>query len=256
MSNVRSPVADPMASTETKILNGTSLAVTRMPLRNVDSFSVNSQDANPPTKDSQEKIIIKGTCDYVITFSSNHQEDFTDFYVLLRNAIVRASLRDAIERLPRLPLDDRTRLPLDDVMDGMLDSLEPAQPIVWTVWTDRTYRTGWTHVIDWTSVGVKQEDLSLSEDREIRAINWPDRCSLKWRLYNSEHPHGGCRFSEPSMWLSIIGVQPRKLRVKDWQDAHGKVGIIDCQCHLRSTESRKALFSALLPRYGRSRDAF
>ena len=195
MSNVPIPVADPKASTETKILNGTSLAVTSMPLRNGDSFSVNSQDANPPTKDSQEKIIIKGTCDYVITFSSNHQEDFTDFYVLLRNAIVRASLRDAIERLPRLALDDLTRLALDDVMDGMLDSLEPAQQIDWTGWTDWT---DWPHVNDWTSVGVKQEDLSLSEDREIRAMNWPDRCSLKWRLYNSENPHGGCRFSEPS----------------------------------------------------------
>ena len=72
MLNVRSQVADPMASTEIKILNGTSLAVISMPLRSVDCFSVNSQDANPPTKDFQEKIIIKDTCDYVITFSSNH----------------------------------------------------------------------------------------------------------------------------------------------------------------------------------------
>ena len=189
MLNVRSPVADPMASTETKILNGTSLAVTRMPLRNVDSFSVNSQDANPPTKDSQEKIIIKDTCDYVITFSSNQQGDFADIYVLLRNAIVRASLRDAIERLPRLP-------PLK-----------------------------FAPLIDWKDCTVIQEYLSLSENREIRAMNWADRrCPLKWRLYNSEHPHGDCSFSEPSMLLSVAGVQPRKLRIKDWQNAHGKVG--------------------------------
>ena len=40
------------------------------------------------------------------------------------------------------------------------------------------------------------------------------------------------------MLLSITGVQPRKLRVKDWQNAHGKVGIVDCQCHLQFMETR------------------
>lgn len=69
----------------------------------------------------------------------------------------------------------------------------------------------------------------LNEYREISATNWADRCSLKWRLYNSEHPHGSCSFSEPSMLFSITGVQPRKLRVKDWRNAYGKVGIIGCR---------------------------
>ena len=221
MSNVRSLVADPMASTEIKILTGTSLAVTSMPLRKVDSFSVKSQDANPPTKDSQEKIIIKDTCDYVITFSSNHQEDFGDFRVLLRNAIVRASLRDAIERLPRLPLDGLSRLPPDDLSRLPPDDYSRPPP------DDLYYVLPWFEprpLLFWLDYTVLYEDLSSSEDREIRAMNWADRCSLKWRLYNSEHPHGSCRFSEPSMLLSVTGVQPRKLRFKDWQNAHGKVG--------------------------------
>ena len=73
-----------------------------------------------------------------------------------------------------------------------------------------------------------QENLSLNEYIEPSATNWTGRCSLKWRLYNSEHPHGSCGFSEPSMLFSITGVQPRKLRVKDWRNAYGKVGIIGC----------------------------
>ena len=203
---------------------------------------------------------------------------------MLRNAIVRASLRDAIERLPRLPLGGLSRLPLDNLSRLPLDNLSRLPP-------DDLSRLGPYKflrpppddlprlgpydfsrpplddysrpppddsnyvllcvepppLICWPDYTVLQEDLSSSEDREIRAINWPDRCSLKWRLYNSEHPDGGCRVSEPSMLLSIAGVQPRKLRVKDWQNAHGKVGIVGCLFHLGLKERTKAPFPALPP---------
>lgn len=68
----------------------------------------------------------------------------------------------------------------------------------------------------------------MSDLSEEDTTNWAHRCSSKWRLYNSEHPHGSCGCSEPSMLFSITGVQPRKLRVKDWRNAYGKVGIIGC----------------------------
>lgn len=76
MSSVRSPVVDPMAFTENKILSGTSLAVTRMLERNADCISAELQDANVPRPDSQEKTIVKDTCDAAITVRSNQQEDF------------------------------------------------------------------------------------------------------------------------------------------------------------------------------------
>ena len=85
MSNARSPVADPTASTEIKILNGTSLAVTRMPQRNADGISVNIQDAKSP-KASQEKTIIRDTSDSMISLTrllNNFQVNFprgTDFW--------------------------------------------------------------------------------------------------------------------------------------------------------------------------------
>ncbi len=200
MSNARLLVANPTASTESKILDVMSSAVTRMPQRNVDGISVNSQDANSP-KDSQEKIIMTGTCDSMITLSNNDQEDFAE---------------------PAVPADKLLN--------------KPQWILFYYAGPNRTiieFLNSPTLVLP-AKITKIQEDLSLSEDREISAMNWTDRCSPEWRLYNSEHPHGGCRFSEPSMLLSITGVQPRKLRIKDWQNAHGKVGIIDCQCYLRS----------------------
>ena len=171
-----------------------SFAVTQMPQRKVDSISVNSQDAKTP-KDSQEKIITRDTCDSIITLPNNHRDDFAE-------PAVPARIR----------LNAATR-------DGFYVRIQPLCP---------DYEFHRRVAILWTP-----EDLSLSKNRGISAMHWADTCSRKCRLYNSEHPHGGCRFSEPSMLLSITGVQPRKLRVKDWQNAHGKVGIIDCQCHLR-----------------------
>ncbi|KAK0513153.1 hypothetical protein JMJ35_004139 [Cladonia borealis] len=187
MSNVPSPVADPTASTENKILNGTSLAVTGMLQRSLDDIFVTLQDASPP-KDSQEKTIIRDTCDSMsMTWLNDETKDLPDWQVVLWEE----SLPNWWEILREEFLPDR----------------------------GESY-VGIGHVETTTT----QELLSLIKNSEIRAINWPDRCSLKWRLYNSEHPHGGCRFSEPSMLLSVTGVQPRKLRVKDWQNAHGKVG--------------------------------
>ena len=189
---------------------------------------------------------------------------------MLRNAIVRASLRDAIERLPRLPLDDLPGLSLDDLPGLPLDDL-PGLPLddlpglylydlarqsLWDLSRPLLDEFSILYELDYWSAFISQEpapliccpdytvlqELSSFEDREIRAMNWSDRCSLKWRLYNSGHPHGGCRFSEPSMLLSIIGVQPRKLRVKDWQNAHGKVGIVGRLFHLGAKKGRKHYF--------------
>ena len=192
MSNARSPVADPTASTEIKILNGTSLAVTRMPKRNADGISVNIQDANSP-KASQGKTIIRDTCDSMIRLSNNPKENFR------RGNNFRTSSTVLIFMTP-LSNNPQLNLRWEPVIWSPLTFVQPAKT---------------------TKI---QKELSLSK-RKIRGMNWADRCSLKWRLYYSEHPHGGCRFSEPSMLLSITGVQPRKLRVKDWQNAHGKVGI-------------------------------
>lgn len=186
MSNARSLVADPTASTETKILNGTSLAVTRMPERNADCISADFQDANSPRPDSQEKTIVKDTCDSVIILRSNRQEDFAE-----------PAFSDDVIRIA-----------------AILFFISPGRRITWLSHAE----------FPSTDFRVIQEDLSLSEDREISATNWTDRCSSKWRLYNSEHSQGSCGFSEPSMLLSITGVQPRKLRVKDGRNAHGKVG--------------------------------
>ena len=197
MSNALSPVADPTASTESKTLDVTSLAVIRMSQRNVDSFSVTSQDANPPIKDSQEKTILKDTCDSIPTWLKNHQGD------------PRYLLGPRTENYVRIEPHVRIELLQYHVI------IEPLVP---------TYHLETT---------MTQEVLK-NLIREIRAMNWADRCSLKWRLYNSGHPYGGCRFPEPSRLLSITGVQPRKLRVKDWQNAHGKVGIIGSLFHLRS----------------------
>lgn len=207
ISNARSLVANPTASTESKISTVTSLAVTEMPQRNLNSYFVGSQDANI-LKDSQEKIIISDTCDSIITLPNNHQEDFAepavprfDFYLCNPRSSIRRRWFRTVSRVR-------------------------------------------SDALPYLGCEVIQEDLSLNKNREISAMNWADRCSLKCRLYNSEHPHGGCRFSEPLRLLFITGVQPRKLRVKDWQNAHGKVGIRNCQCYLRSTETPKAPFSA------------
>ena len=81
MSNARSLVVNPTASTESEILAVTSLAVTRMPQRNMNSIFVNSQDANSP-KHSQEKTIIRDTCDSVITLPSNHLQEFAELAIL------------------------------------------------------------------------------------------------------------------------------------------------------------------------------
>ena len=180
MSNARSLVANPTASTESKILDVTSLAVTRMPQRNVGGISVDSQDANSPRLDSQERIIVKDTCDSVITLPSNYQEGSAEADLLWRTN----------RRNSKTPL---------------LNSLGP-----------------------WFKSWLQDETNYFHEIRDYRAIsamNWTDRCSPEWRLYNSEQPHGDCRFSEPSMELSNTGgVQPWKLIIKDWRNAHGKVG--------------------------------
>ena len=78
MSNARSSVADPPVSTESKILNGTCQAVTRMPERNPDCISADFRDANLPRPDSQERTIVKDTCDSIITLQLNHQENFLE----------------------------------------------------------------------------------------------------------------------------------------------------------------------------------
>ena len=188
MSNARFPVVDPTAFTENEILNGTSLAVTRTPERNVDCISADFQDANLPRPDSQEKTIVKDTCDSVIILRSKRQEDYAKAQLALWTKIHR----------------------------GM-------------IWTGHT--------------SLAREYLTLIQDililRKISATNWSDRCSLKWRLYNSEHSHGSCGFSEPSVLFSISGVQPRKLRVKDWRNAHGKVGIIGCHLFTYSPRKRR-----------------
>ena len=160
-----------------------------MPQRNLDNYFVGSKDANI-LKDSQEKIIISDTCDSIITLPNNHQEDFAE------PAVPADELFNAAKRVrfyvgpDETIMDLRTNVTLENNEETLLRVLEA---------------------------------LQLSKNRGISAMNWSDRCSLKWRLYNSEHPHGDCRFSESLRLLFITGVQPRKLRIKDWQNAHGKV---------------------------------
>ena len=169
MSNARSLAADPAGFTENKILNGTSLAATKMP-----SISVISEDVNP---DSQEKIIVKDTCDSVTTLRSRP-----------RNALV--------ERFRRWYRNE-------------------------IHWSAPNHQPG-------TDGTMLLSGMRSGKNGEISATNWTFRCSLKWRLHNSEHPHGSCGSSEPSMLFSITGVQPRKLRVKDGRNVNGKVGFIGC----------------------------
>ena len=163
MSNARSLAADPAGFTESKISNGTSLAVTRMP-----SFFVILEDVIP---DSQEKIIVKDTCDSVITLRRRR-----------RRAFIRHFRR--WNRNTRRWSTQKPQPGTDDTM--LLDCMRPCK------------------------------------NGEISAKDWTGR------IYNSEHPHGSCGFSEPSMLFSITGVQPRKLRVKDGRNVNGKVGFIGC----------------------------
>ena len=168
---------------------------------NLDNISVNSQDANTPKLDSLEEIIVRDTCDEIITWPNFHWVELAEPAVSAELLATKRSRHRSVRcgsRFVRIA----TASPQD------------------------TYST-WDVATLWDA---------LSKNRENCAMNWADRRSLKWRLNNSVHPHGHCRFSETSMLLSITGVQPRKLRVKDWQNAHGKVGIIGCQFQLRSQE--------------------
>ena len=100
MSNARSLVADPAASTEIKILNGTSLAVTRMPQRNANCISVDFQDA--PRLDFQERIIVKDICDFVITLLSNHLKDSAGLVISVPTAIkILNGMSSAVTEVPR-----------------------------------------------------------------------------------------------------------------------------------------------------------
>ncbi len=221
ISDARSLVANPTASTENKILTVTSLAVIRMPQGNVDSISVNSQDANTPKLDSREKIIVRDTCDAIIILPNNHQDDFAE-------PAVPADER--LNAIKGLEIETKSsRFPQDSVR--IRDC--PVQNVYYTLRHAPSVET--------TKI---QEYLSLSENREICAMDWADECSLKWRLNNSVHLHGQCRCSEPSPMLSYYGSEQRRLRVKDWQNAHGKVGGIGCQFHLRSKKTTEAMFSA------------
>ena len=130
----------------------------------------------------------------MITLPNNHQDDFAE------PAVVGDELLCATSRLHLVSIHGRK---VESPAQRICFAPTPA-PLVEA-----------TTLLKW---------LKMRKNREISAMNWADRCSLI--LYDSEHPHGGCRFPEPSLLLPITGVQPRKLRVKDWQNAHGKVSIV------------------------------
>ena len=70
------------------------------------------------------------------------------------------------------------------------------------------------HLKTWNS----RRPCNTGEDKRT------DKCTQKRPLHNSVHHCWRCPFSELTWLLSFPGVEQRKLRIKDWQNAYGKVG--------------------------------
>ncbi|KAL2046285.1 hypothetical protein N7G274_001732 [Stereocaulon virgatum] len=70
---------------------------------------------------------------------------------------------------------------------------------------------------------IRYDRMGILEriERAARAMIWADKCPRERLLHSSVT---SCSFSQLARLLSFAGAQPRKLRIKDGQNAHGKVG--------------------------------
>ena len=184
-----------VAFIEFKISNVTFRAATGS-LGEVKNTSVHSPNANTQRPDLQERTITYDTDAYGMIESNSINST--------RAIVFKYVFFDWTERNVFRPFLDTPEMLLPSLVDNSDMDLMPKTLPIRRVDDSKT----------WNS----RRPCNTCE------IKRTDKCTQKRPVHTSAHHCWRCPFSELTWLLSFPGVEQRKLRIKDWQNAYGKVG--------------------------------